>query len=307
MKKIVLTLTTLLFSTLLSQAQTIPNGDFENWTSKTTNSISYMEPNGWLDYDSILLTGAQKSNITLISYTPSVTQVAGYGGGFAVQIADNVDEFTDSVETDKDTTLPGLIEMKFSLQGAMPTTFSGYYQFSEGTGITDTATILFALTQWNTTYNYTQNVGGGFLYFTSNTAGFTTFSMALHYDSAAAPDSAAILIASGNFYNPKPILDSGTYIIVDQLSLSGTYVTAVTSAQTTGAVAAYPNPATDVLNFTNLPASAAKVQISDVTGRQVVQTTLPGSIDVSGLTQGIYIYSITDNSGNTLSTSRFVK
>ena len=308
MRKIVLTLTILLFTTLLSQAQTIPNGDFENWTDDTTNTIPYMHPTGWLDYDSLILTLTATKKIQLDSYTPAVTKVTGYGGaGYAVQITNNLDEYTDSVVTDQDTTLPGLIEEKFSLGGALPTTLSGYYQFYEDNLVTDTAIVLVQLGQWVDTLGYTKVVGGGFLYFTANTAGFTNFSVALHYDSAAAPDSISIAIASGNLFNSKPINDPDTYVIVDQLSLSGTYVTAVTSAQTTGAIAVYPNPATDAINFTNLPASAAKLQISDVTGRQVVQTALTGAVDVSGLKQGVYIYTITDNTGNTLGTSKFVK
>ena len=85
-------------------------------------------------------------------------------------------------------------------------------------------------------------------------------------------------------------------------------VTAVTNPQSTGIITAYPNPVNDIINFSNLPSNAANVQITDVTGRLVKQGTISGSgVDVSGLNQGVYIYTILGNDGSTLYTSRFVK
>jgi len=313
MRKIVSTLTAILFTALLSTGQTIPNGDFENW--KTWKS-PYIEPTGWVDGDSVVVTEINDSLSSLYSfflktkYTPSVTRTTGYNSNYAVKLTNTTNTYTydipgiiDSSVTD---TVPGVIGIRFA-SDSTPAALSGYYKFSETAGVTDTASMEILFTRWNTTYNVPDSLGGGFIYFTITDTGFTPFSIPISYLNGASPDTISIAIASASIIKNNNVFIPGTTLIVDQLSFGGQVITAITSAQTLGAVTAYPNPAADIINFSNLPTSAANVQISDVTGRQVAQATLPGSVDVSGLKQGVYIYSITDNGGNTIGTSRFVK
>ena len=104
-----------------------------------------------------------------------------------------------------------------------------------------------------------------------------------------------INVSSLNYYN---------VLVLDYKNI----VTAVTNAQSTGTVIAYPNPVTDVINFSNLPSAATTLEITDITGRLIKQANLSGSaVNVGELKQGVYIYSILGNDGSALYTSRFVK
>ena len=67
-----------------------------------------------------------------------------------------------------------------------------------------------------------------------------------------------------------------------------------------------PNPASDVLLFTNLPAEARTVRVMDVNGALVRETRVQPSEDVRDLAPGPYVFSVLDGHGATLSTSRIV-
>jgi len=142
----------------------------------------------------------------------------------------------------------------------------------------------------------------------------TNFTAALPIDSAPlsvymfSPDFADSIPLTFNYSGDNLTINVSSLNYYDVVVLNYTNsLTAITNPQTAGSMTAYPNPATDFINFSDLPPNAASIQITDVTGRQVMQANLSGSVNVSNLKQGVYIYSITDNSGNTLETSRFVK
>ena len=72
--------------------------------------------------------------------------------------------------------------------------------------------------------------------------------------------------------------------------------------------AVFPNPATNVVNFKVDGLENATVAITSVTGQEVINTSINGStkVDVSSLNKGIYIYSIRNQEGNVVKTSKLV-
>lgn len=57
----------------------------------------------------------------------------------------------------------------------------------------------------------------------------------------------------------------------------------------------YPNPAKDIITIqTNLNGSK-EVQVYDITGKRILQDTTTSTLDISGLTSGLYILQITEN------------
>lgn len=64
-------------------------------------------------------------------------------------------------------------------------------------------------------------------------------------------------------------------------------------------LAVYPNPAKDVLNF-NLPQNVElqKVNLSDITGKQVELTVNNNTVDIARFAPGVYMLSIQTNEGN---------
>ena len=105
--------------------------------------------------------------------------------------------------------------------------------------------------------------------------------------------------------------NSYSYGETEDYTLTITGGTARTSARLASPdYGVYPNPATSVLNIA-LPAdrdlSAISVKVYDVRGAEQRQATYSpeGQLDVSGLSKGIYLLSITD--GQQVSHQRFVK
>jgi hypothetical protein len=71
----------------------------------------------------------------------------------------------------------------------------------------------------------------------------------------------------------------------------------------------YPNPSSEFVFFrADLNGSAGRLQISDLSGRSVMEMGVSDaltSVNVSNLVEGIYFYELT--SGNKTATGRFIK
>jgi len=135
MRKLLLTLTTLLFTVFLAEAQTIPNGNFESWTTDQT----YEVPTVWLDADTIQFSNNAAINETFgsfvtIQYTPSVTRVAGYNSTYAAKLTNVVNNYIYNIagfpSYNEPDTVPGYLQLNDTLTSA-PATLSGYYQFTK--------------------------------------------------------------------------------------------------------------------------------------------------------------------------------
>lgn len=70
----------------------------------------------------------------------------------------------------------------------------------------------------------------------------------------------------------------------------------------------YPNPASGILNVANLPAGKTNLSalIIDITGREVMSANPHSSINISQLTNGIYILTVLDQEDRVLGRARFV-
>ncbi len=63
----------------------------------------------------------------------------------------------------------------------------------------------------------------------------------------------------------------------------------------------YPNPATDFVNISSSDASINKIDFYDLQGRLIKTVSIKEnnkSIDISGLSNGVYVLGIEDQSGN---------
>lgn len=70
----------------------------------------------------------------------------------------------------------------------------------------------------------------------------------------------------------------------------------------------YPNPASDLLTISFDYPKAKQVKIVDITGRLVATQEISGTetdVNVSGLTNGVYVYQIVDNDGGTIHSGKF--
>lgn len=87
------------------------------------------------------------------------------------------------------------------------------------------------------------------------------------------------------------------------------------TSQTTGLISetkkemlVYPNPAVNVVNF-NVPNVEGTISINTITGQEVVSRTIGNDVEtvnVNNLNNGVYIYTVRDNSGAVLKTNKLV-
>lgn len=125
-----------------------------------------------------------------------------------------------------------------------------------------------------------------------------------------------------DYYSPSaskaPILTINTSTIISSLGTSTqTFVTALSnydvvsvqeSQKSTIELNVFPNPASNIVNFTTLSLEAAKVLVYDVTGKLVSTTTFDigkSHMNASHLPSGLYIYQVVNKENVTLKTGKF--
>ncbi len=102
---------------------------------------------------------------------------------------------------------------------------------------------------------------------------------------------------------PTGPCDSFTYGEVEDYAVKITEDLAVTDIRQSN-ISVYPNPATDVINISNV-SSKTKFEIYSVGGQLVNQGTSDGKVNVSKLTKGVYILSLESNGEK--SQTKFIK
>lgn len=71
-------------------------------------------------------------------------------------------------------------------------------------------------------------------------------------------------------------------------------------------IVAYPNPAQQQINFTQVQANA-QIIISNTQGQQILSASGTNNINISSLSQGLYLFTITNSKQELLHTGKFVK
>ncbi len=280
MKKTLLTLAFLAVAFINVFAQ-VPNGNFELWTSNS-NNVEY--PDGWLtanayDYTTEELATASK----VAGVTGSALKITTKG----IPIA-NLPILGIAISATLDT-VPGF---PFSEK---PTVFSGSYKYE--ISAEDTAAIILALSKYNPTTKKRDSIGGAIFRTGTAQTTFNTFAVPVQYfEGAGNPDTATVLIISSS--SKKPVI--GSAITVDNLSTTG--VTGVTTSLFPNFSKAYPNPSSNFMTLSDVPANAVKVEVRDQSGKVVesIPATSVVSLNVANLASGLYYYSVKDNTETTL-------
>jgi hypothetical protein len=122
------------------------------------------------------------------------------------------------------------------------------------------------------------------------------------------------------YTDPNPVTGNNTYRlqqsnIVGNISFSSPITIVYNSSGTGGALSVYPNPARATINVNVASASwidtqSYKANIYNALGQLMMQKTVSStnwSQDVTQYTPGTYIIQMTDNSGNLIGKSKFVK
>jgi len=193
----------------ISQAQTVPNGDFETWTSHS----HYDDPQYWD-------TPNQEVCTILTGYTNVVSKSTDHqSGSFSVKLETKNIPFFNVV-------IPGVItlgtltidilNLTYSITGGVPITIpvthlKGFYKFIPKGG--DSCAVGIGLTQWHD--GMRDSVGLGYFSTHSTVSTWTPFSAWINIDSLATPDTMNILAISSAMSNPT----AGTVLYLDGLYL----------------------------------------------------------------------------------------
>jgi hypothetical protein len=101
--------------------------------------------------------------------------------------------------------------------------------------------------------------------------------------------------------------DGSGVIYYDNMSVIDNDATAGVKDNAIAGLAMFPNPATgSILNITSNSNAAKTVAIFDVLGKQVINTTSNGTVNIAGLNSGVYIVKITEE-GKTATRKLVVK
>jgi hypothetical protein len=282
MKKILSFFSLLILAASMS-AQTIPNGDFENWTAGS--------PDSWATYNNLAaLMGITPAPVTQESPAPSgnsylkaVSRISPITGNLpGIALLGNADAVAGT----------GSIGIPFT---QTPAFFSGEFKH-EMVASTDSMLILCQLTKWDAVNNTQIVVGEAVVVnFLTSVTSWTSFSNPITYLTADAPDSLTIGVVS--------IGGDGAAVSVDNFAFSATSIGVNNIQLTEKAINLFPNPASsqtwlDLSAMEEQLALGVKIEVIDLTGR-VVETHLSVrnrifQLNTSNLDAGKYLVRISN-------------
>lgn len=263
MKKLTTLFLSVISTALMAQ---IPNASFENWTSN--------DPNGWTDGNSILPGTTTKSSTAQAGSFACQLNGVGGAGGFVTT-----------------GTFSGTV---YFAQAGNPAAVNGYYKLNDANG-SDAINVIVATKCASGSANGTNTFAT-----TNSTLVYKAFSLCIT-SGGCTTDSATITVQ----LNSSGAVSSSSYAVIDNLSIGACNPAGLDEVN--GQVkleAAYPNPASTFCNIIySIPTDATvNVSLYDISGRKV-STLLDDTkqtygryklpVDVSNLTNGIYIYRVT--------------
>ncbi|OQX78727.1 MAG: hypothetical protein B6D64_05965 [Bacteroidetes bacterium 4484_276] len=256
-----------LFAGLSVSGQNIPNGDFETWT---TNASGGVVPEHWTavhntsDHQDVFKAGPGYES----EYAAEL-KVVSIGGSIEAAILNY-----DNIEVNE----------RFLY-------LTGYFK---GSPVENDSLFVF-LHMWKDD----NTIGEGSIIISEEQAGFTKFTIPIHYTSEEIPTSAQIEIMSGNKF---PDAHEGTTYTIDNLNLTDVAGINGPQASLSFLGAAYPSPASQQINipFELRQPENVSVNIFNIQGQMVysmkdkryMQGANEVNISIGNFSPGVYHYTI---------------
>jgi hypothetical protein len=272
-KKITIFASALMFSALISEAQSIPNAGFETWDNMGT----YSNPNGWATMNNTTTLasvytaemGTPGSPGTSYLKLTSKTTPLGVANGIAV-----------SGKLDSTTQMP-VSGFAYTMR---PASLDGSWQhmiFGSSQG-----SISVSFSKWNTSTMMRDVIGTGSVTLSGMAMSWATFSIPITFTTAGMPDS-CIIVMKASGASPA----NNDYLWVDNLSFKVT--PAGINDVTTIDYSVYPNPVSDILQLMT-KVDVNEICVFDISGKMVLCSKQENlrSINVSNLPIGTYSYKL---------------
>ncbi len=297
MKKKFYLLFLLLSVSALTEAQTIPNNGFENWTSMG----SYYNPDQWSTLNDIT---TATSTYTCVKGTPGAvgtsyiklitSSAIGVGVVPAIAVCGTFDI----------ATLQPTSGFPFSNR---PSELRGYWQYMAFGG--DQGFVAAALTKWNMNTMMRDTVAYVYEALGGMAMSWASFTIPVNYMNGDYPDSCIIILSASQANNVPAIANS--YLYVDELAFTGT-VAGISESISSRNIYVSPNPSSDklILDLSSIKDNLTSVEIYDVQGKFVksVEKVIVGKmspIDISDIPKGNYILKVSTKEGSI--TKNFIK
>lgn len=276
-------------------AQTLPNGNFENWDGD--------HPTDWESVNEVTNTPAT-GNLILVSESTdaqngskSVMMETGNVMGNATPGYICLGDYSFNFATfSPDSTKAGIA------YAYRPTSIKGYFKFAPAGS--DIFCVSLSLTKWNGT---SRDVIGT-AYYTHNTAetAWTEFNVNINYNSTDVPDTLrlnATCVYTG--------ATTGTQVWVDNFTLEG--VNAVNDIESNESISIFPNPVNKNLNLSIANAKSINnlnVKLYNISGQVVLNNSYKNpeneiSLSVENLSAGTYIVEVS-NDENIISKEKII-
>ena len=283
----------------LIQAQTtLPNMDFENWSSSASGNFD--EPDGaWATVNPI-------RDIFSLNPVTTFPSSDAKSGPIAVKMESGsivgslfVAGIIATGTFDANASIGENLLLGTPFTGR-PISLKGFYKYAPVNG--DSADLYVALTKWNTTTNQRDTIAQKGYREYSNIATYTPFELMLEYTSAATPDSIVVIFTSsagGEVFQGQV----GSTMHVDNLSF--TYASDIDESTNDNHFEIYPNPSSGnvTLNW-SADLGAVKIELFDVQGRSVTNLVNSVSQIELNLKRGIYLAKLTDVNGTILANEK---
>lgn len=298
MKKLVPILTILVSGILNSSAQS--NGGFEFWHSE----FSYLVPDSW-----------QTLNILSIFTPPNpisafkATGLDAHSGVAALKLKTifvnnnpypiGINDTIGYVFTGKVVVSPPSLKIGMPYT-ERPEKFEFWAKYIPVGG--DIAAVTVILQKWNG--SRTDTIARCDIKIDSTVLSYAFFQTYLNYFSTALPDT--IIIGFSSSYK-KSIARVGSSLYLDDVALTG-WVGIEETNPYINKIKIFPNPAKDNVIILAQIDEAAKVKVSDATGKQMAEYKIQNysaNISTVFFSEGIYFYAIRDKKDRILSKGKF--
>jgi hypothetical protein len=291
MKHVILLTTLIVAFTIWTNGQnTVPNTDFEQWTSG--------KPDGW---------DATNFNImTIVINTVNIDSIDPQHGSRAVKINTTEENIFSTL-----VTVPGLITLgKFeidlvnftgSVSGGAPFTgrpekLTGYVEAKPAGN--DRAFIAVGVSKWNGTKSDT--IGLGTLFIDSVQTGWHYFECPITYTTPDQPDSINIIFCASNILQQS--FTDGSRLRVDNISLDYGNIVVKENFNNNHFKVWADEHKNLFYDISSLPGDATILQVFTISGLEVERISIndnnkQGQLTLSGLSPGIYLIGIQSASG----------
>lgn len=266
-------------------AQTFPNGGFENWVNHTL----YEDPQYWAGMNALSMLGADPS---------AIKSTDAHSGTYALKLKTSVSDIGGDGEMD---TIPAIIML-----GAMdmvndteiighpfnqrPDSLVGWYKLSSPGNVP--FQLEFSSSKWNSNSNSQETVGVA-TFEGQASSNYVRFSIPINYVSSLTPDSIQVFVVNAT---DESVITNELFL--DDLSFVSNAAAGI--VENTAQIQIYPNPAANQLTVKS-DQTVESISVKDIHGKQLFEmigNTETYQIETSHFTSGIYFCELYFSNGS---------